>query len=93
MDLPSRENGRPANQFPWQSQIELASDSNVTATVGIGPRDNGEGLTLDVRGDAEQFRRQASGGVRWKRSIPVRHILYSRIFAYLIAIRFGGYLS
>lgn len=31
-----------------QSHIEIAPDTNVTATVGVAPRDNEEGLTLNV---------------------------------------------
>ncbi len=31
-----------------QSSIEIAADSNVTATVGIGPRETGEQLALSV---------------------------------------------
>ena len=31
-----------------QGNIEIASDANVTATVGIGPRDEEDGLALNV---------------------------------------------
>lgn len=31
-----------------QKKVKLAEDSNVTATVGIGPRDDGQGFGLDV---------------------------------------------
>lgn len=31
-----------------QSRVEVAEDSTVTATVGIGPRDDGAGFGLDV---------------------------------------------
>ena len=31
-----------------ERKIELAVDSNVTATVGVGLRDDGKGLSLDV---------------------------------------------
>jgi lipoyl-dependent peroxiredoxin len=31
-----------------ESQTKIAPDTNVTATVGIGPRDGGDGLALSV---------------------------------------------
>jgi len=31
-----------------QKKVKVAEDSTVTATVGIGPRDDGEGFGLDV---------------------------------------------
>jgi osmotically inducible protein OsmC len=31
-----------------RSNIEIASDTNVTATVGVGPRDGGEGFSLHI---------------------------------------------
>jgi Ohr subfamily peroxiredoxin len=31
-----------------QRKVKVAEDSTVTATVGIGPRDNGQGFGLDV---------------------------------------------
>ncbi|WP_193366845.1 organic hydroperoxide resistance protein [Pelagibius marinus] len=31
-----------------QKKVKIAEDSKVTATVGIGPRDDGEGFGLDV---------------------------------------------
>lgn len=31
-----------------QKKVRIADDSTVTATVGIGPRDDGEGFGLDV---------------------------------------------
>jgi osmotically inducible protein OsmC len=31
-----------------ERKIELAADSNVTATIGVGPRDDGKGLSLDI---------------------------------------------
>lgn len=31
-----------------QKKVKLAEDSNVTTTVGIGPRDDGQGFGLDV---------------------------------------------
>ncbi|WP_163333921.1 Ohr family peroxiredoxin, partial [Klebsiella aerogenes] len=31
-----------------QKKIKLADDTSVTATVGIGPRDDGKGFGLDV---------------------------------------------
>jgi len=31
-----------------QKKVKIADDSTVTATVGIGPRDDGEGFGLDV---------------------------------------------
>ena len=31
-----------------QKQVKVAEDSTVTATVGIGPRDDGQGFGLDV---------------------------------------------
>lgn len=31
-----------------QKKVQIAEDSKVTATVGIGPRDDGEGFGLDV---------------------------------------------
>lgn len=52
-----------------QKKVKIAEDSTVTATVGIGPRDDGQGFGLDValavklpgieRADAEALVQQA----------------------------------